>query len=108
MLPYVLGLCVPLVFSSSPNEKVTNFYRMDPTNSDKVSNKDIIREYYSESLGVCASIGGRRYFGFNAKEKKCRVHTCCPVEMTGDDVGWIYYKLTSPEPVVGEQNKKSK
>ena len=98
MLRYVLDFFVPLIFFKLSLSKGSKFFKVDVESSEKLSSIRLVGEYHSESLAVCSAIGSSGYFGFNAKEKKCRVHTGCPTAMTVDRAGWMYYISTNPDP----------
>lgn len=93
MSGYVFSLFVVISFCNFSNAKVSHFYRMEPAMNDKVSNTNLVGEYHSESLGVCSAMCGGRFgcFGFNARQKKCRIHKHYPASMTGQEDGWVYY-----------------
>jgi hypothetical protein len=98
MFKYVLSLFVFLIFCILSHAERSKFYKEDVENNDKMSNINLDVEYHSVSLAYCSAVGSWGYFGFNSKEKKCRVYTCCPTTMTGSGEGWMYYISTNPDP----------
>lgn len=96
MLGYIFSLLLLINFCNLSNSKISNVYRIEPDNNDKVSNTSLLGKYHSESPVMCSGFGQYNYFGFNAKEKKCRIHTCYPTHMSGAEDGWIYYISTNP------------
>ncbi|XP_048751373.2 C-type lectin domain family 17, member A-like [Ostrea edulis] len=61
---------------------------MESEMNDKVSNASLVGEYHSDSPIMCSGFGQFNYLAFNAKEKKCRVHTCYPA---GCGYEWLEY-----------------
>lgn len=94
MLGHIINLFVLIVFCDLSNAKVSNFYVMESEMNDKVSNASLVGEYHSDSPIMCSGFGQFNYLAFNAKEKKCRVHTCYPAGKMLHKVGWIYYIST--------------
>ena len=83
----LLFVCPSSLAIVSKNFKANSFH------DDKLFNDSLVSESPSMSVLYCASMCGPncRYYGFNFKTKKCRVHTCSALVNSVEEEGWRYY-----------------
>lgn len=78
---------------------VSKDYKANPLHDDKLFKESLAFESPSRSLLSCTSMCGPncRYYGFNFKTKKCRVHSCSTLVDAVGEAGWRYYSSNDPD-----------
>jgi hypothetical protein len=92
MLSTIVCFLVPTFYTLVNSEIVTQWYRMQ--GFDDSGSVTSYQEVHTDSLITCsASCTGPCWcYGFNSKEKKCRLHQKCnTVDFTAYGDGWRFY-----------------